>query len=68
MCQSRGSDNPVGHAYHQLIVKEAPDETAEARRCVRLRAPSKSDLERGYVLAYQSEPSTSALIGFDFDI
>ena len=34
MSQSKGSDNPVGHAYHQLIVKEAPDETAEARRFV----------------------------------
>ena len=34
MSQSKGSDNTVGHAYHQLIVKEAPDETTEVRRVV----------------------------------
>jgi len=34
MSQSKGSDNTVGQACHQLIVGGAPDETAVVRRVV----------------------------------
>jgi len=34
MSQSKGSDNTVGQACHQLIVGGAPDETAVLRRVV----------------------------------